>query len=414
MSMKNRVALGMLTLVYLVNFLDRGLVGLLLEPIGKDLQLSDTQLGFLTGIAFALFYATIGVPIARWADRGNRVTIASLALTLWAAAVMACLLVSSFVQLLLARIAAAVGEAGGMPPTYSLVGDYFPKADERARAMSIYLLGGPLSSVVSFMLGGWLNEQVGWRMTFLLMGVPGLLVAIALKLTVKDPRPPPTHNRSESPTMLTVLRGLATQRTSRHLTIGIILLWTLGLGMAPWYAAFMIRSHGMATGELGVWLGGVFGVGGIIGLLSGGVLTARLFPGDERGQLQLSAGVILILLPSYAAFLLLSSKVLAFLALFVLICLFNFFMGPTLALLQRLAPDTARATTFAVVMLIANLIGMGLGPQLVGVLSDILHPTVGEDALRYGMLIISGTALWAAFHFWAASRAVSTDLAAGR
>src|ERR1700733_313850 len=165
-----RYVLGALTFVYALNYLDRGLILLLLQPIKDDLHLSDTQLGFLTGIAFGLFYATLGVPIARWSDRGNRVTITSMAIALWGMTVMSCLFVSNFAQLLAARVAAAVGESGCMPPTYSLIGDYFPAATERTRAMAIYMLAGPLAAIVSFVLGGWLNELYGWRVTFFVMG----------------------------------------------------------------------------------------------------------------------------------------------------------------------------------------------------------------------------------------------------
>src|SRR5688572_23768263 len=164
-----RYALVMLTAVYMLNLVDRGLMMLLLQPIKDDLQLSDTQLGFLTGIAFGLFYAILGLPIARWADRGNRVTITSLAIGLWSLTVMACVLVGNFVQLVAARIAAAVGEAGCMPPTYSLLGDYFPGAAERTQAMSVYWMAAPLSALFTFIVGGWLNELYGWRITFFLM-----------------------------------------------------------------------------------------------------------------------------------------------------------------------------------------------------------------------------------------------------
>jgi len=180
--------LSIVTLIYGLNYLDRGLIVLLLQPIKDDLRLSDTQLGFLTGIAFALFYATLGLPIARWADRGNRVTITSAAIGLWGVTVMSCVLVTNFVQLLLARVAAAVGEAGCMPPTYSLVGDYFPSPTQRARAMAVYWLGNPLAAVTSFIIGGRLNEAYGWRTTFFLMGLPGLAMAVIAKLTLIEPR----------------------------------------------------------------------------------------------------------------------------------------------------------------------------------------------------------------------------------
>jgi MFS family permease len=260
--------LGALTLVYSLNFLDRGLIVLLLQPIKEDLHLSDTQLGFLTGIAFALFYATLGLPIARWADRGNRVTITSVAISLWGVTVMLCLFVGNFVQLVVARVAAAVGEAGCMPPTYSLVGDYFPKPAERTRAVAIYMLAGPIASLVSFMAGGWLNERYSWRLTFFVMGIPALLVALLVKTTVVEPRTRADRSQSpqrQLPRLASVLGTLWAQRSTRHLSMAIILLFTLGYGLGPWYGAFMMRSHAMHTAELGIWLGLIFGVSGFVG-----------------------------------------------------------------------------------------------------------------------------------------------------
>jgi MFS family permease len=408
-----RYVLSMLTLVYTLNFLDRGLIVLLLEPIRTELALSDTQLGFLTGIAFGLFYATLGVPLARLADRGNRVTLTAIAIGLWGATVMLCVLVSNFVQLVCARIAAAVGEAGCMPPTCSLIGDYFPAPAERAHAMSVYWLAGPLASVLSFIAGGWLNEAYGWRITFLVMGIPALLVAVLVKLTIVEPRQraaPVDATRIAVPRLRDVLAMLWTVRSLRHLSLALISLFLLALGLGPWYAAFMIRLHAMGTGELGVWLGLIFGASGVVGLLFGGYVNGRWFAHNERGQLRLTAFVVLLLVPCFALFLLVPGKVQALLALVPLVLAFNFVFGPTFALMQRLVADETRATTLAIVMLLANLLGMGLGPQLVGILSDVLRPQLGLESLRYAMLAVSLVALWTAYEFAQAARTVREDL----
>lgn len=406
--------LGMLTLVYTLNFIDRNLLILLLEPIKQDLHLTDTQLGFLTGIAFGLFYAVLGLPLARWADRGNRVTLTSLAIGLWGLTVMACLAVGNFIQLLLARIAAAVGEAGCMPPTSSLLGDYFPLPAERSRAMAIYWLGAPLSALVSFIAGGWLAEHYGWRIAFFVMGIPALLVALLVKLTVVEPRVAAQGGATHFPLprMTDVLRLLLKQRSARNLGLAIILYYMLGLGLAPWYAAFMMRSHGIGTAELGVWLGLIWSMGGAVGLLLGGHAAAHWFAGNEPGQMKLTALMISALVPCYLLFLLLPHKGQALAALVPLALVSNFFFGPAFALLQRLVPDDMRATTLAVVMLLANLIGMGIGPQFVGILSDVLMPTLGKDSLRYAMLALTSVSLWSAFHFWRVGRTVQPDLAA--
>jgi predicted MFS family arabinose efflux permease len=408
-----RYVLFALTLVYTLNCLDQGLIILLLQPIKEDLRLSDSQLGFLTGIAFGLFYATLGVPIARWADRGNRASIASMAIGLWGVTVMLCLFVTSFLQLVAARIAAGIGESGGMPPTYSLLGDYFPKAAERTRAMAIYMLASPLSLLVSFIVGGWVNERFGWRVAFFVMGVPGLLVGALVKLTVRDPRAEATVAGGRvrtQPAMRAVMGTLWRQRSSRHLIIAFILLYTMGLGLSPWYAAFMIRTHGMGTAELGVWLGLIFGVSGVAGTLLGGYVMARWFGADAGAQMRLSAMVVALLVPCYVLFLLLPQKGEALIALTPTIILGNFISGPAFALIQRLVSDEIRATTLALVMLFANLIGMGVGPQAVGVLSDWLLPRMGADSLRYAMLAMSSVALWSAYHFWQVGRTVREDL----
>lgn len=407
--------LGMLTLVYTMNFIDRNLIILLLQPIKEDLHLSDTQLGFVTGITFGLFYAVVGLPVARIADRGgNRSTITSVAIALWGCTVMVCLVVSSFVQLVFARVAAAVGEAGCMPPTYSLLGDYFPDPAERIRAMAVYWLGVPLSALISLIAGGWLNERYGWRFTMFAMGVPALVVAVVFKMTVADPRKR-AHTQFKDMRVRSMIGLLATlwrQESSRHLSVAIVLLFSMSSGLAPWYGAFMMRSHGMGTAELGLWLGLIFGSSGIVGSLLGGYVTGRWFSTNERGQMRLIAILIAALVPCHLLFLLLPHKHQALLAMSPLGVVFVSIYGPTFALLQRLVPDDMRATTLAVVMMLANLIGMGVGPQIVGILSDLLAPVMGLDSLRYAMLVVSLVAVWAAYHFWRVGQTVTADLAA--
>jgi sugar phosphate permease len=210
--------------------------------------------------------------------------------------------------------------------------------------------------------------------------------------------------------MISVLSALWLQRSSRHLNIGIVLLYTMGLGLAPWYGAFMVRSHGMGTAELGLWLGLIFGVSGIVGMLLGGYVVGRWYSNNPRGQMRLSAILIALLVPCYVLFLLLPLRHQALLTLIPLMIVFSFIFGPTFALMQRLVANEMRATSLAVVMLLANLIGMGLGPQVVGVLSDIFEPFKGIDSLRYAMLSISFVALWSAYHFWRSGQTVADDL----
>jgi predicted MFS family arabinose efflux permease len=412
-SAYKRYALVLLTAVYGVNLIDRGLISLLLEPIRLDLGLSDTQAGLMTGIAFGLFYVVAGLPLSRWADRGDRSLIAAGSIGLWGLTMMGFVLVGNFVQLLIGRIIVAVGEAGCKPPTYSMVGDYFPGKLERTRAMSIYWLSNPLAALIGFVAGGWLNEHFGWRMTFFIVGIPGLLLAVLVWFTLKEPRREMrarvTSPRA-TPPMLYAFQVMWRQPTARNLMFAMILFYMLGHGMQPWYAAFLIRSHGMNTGELGLWLGFTQGGAGIIGILLGGYIATRWLAGDERAQLRVTGFMVASLVPLLAGFLFLGEKVQALAMLMPYMLVLYFFFAPTFALFQRLVPDEVRATTLAIVMTLVHLISMGIGPQVVGILSDVLVPTFGKDSLRYAMLIVSFVAVLAGYQFWKAGRTVARDL----
>jgi predicted MFS family arabinose efflux permease len=387
-----------------------------LQPIKIDLRLSDTRLGLLTGIAFGLFYAMLGLPIARWADRGNRVIITAVAIGLWGVTVMSCLFVKTFPQLMLARIAAAVGEAGCMPPTYSLLADYFPTPSERIKAMTVYWLASPLSALLSFTAGGYLNDRYGWRVAFFVIGIPGLIGAALVALTIREPRSTSNAARTKGaahtrPSICHMLIWLWRQPTLKHLAAAYVLLLTVALGLAPWYAAFMMRSHGLSTSKAGLCLGWIFGGGGVVGILLGGYITDRLLR-SEAGQVRVSAISMALVFPLFGLFVLLPQKTPALLALILFVVTFSIFLGPTFALIQRLVPAWMRATSMAVIILVANIIGMGCGPLIVGALSDFLTPRFGDDSLRYAMLALSSTALWSAYHFWAAGKSVTKDLAA--
>ena len=406
--------LAVITLTVTMNFFDRGLVVLLLQTIKVDLHLSDTQLGLLTGISYALFYATLGIPVARWSDRGNRAAIAAMSIGVWGIMMMLFVFVRSFSQLILVRIAASIGEAGCMPPTYSLLGDYFAAPKERTRAMALYWLASPIAQLLSFLVGAWVNDRYGWRMTFLVMGAPAVLLAVLIKSTVIELRASRVSGRAASGPPLRysdALRSVWNSRAARHLCIAIIIALTLSMGLYPWYAAFMVRSHGMAVGELGIWFGLIFGIGGTTGTLLGGYVAGPRAATGERKQLEFAAALTALLMPCFVLFLLLPQTYQALAALVPLIVAFNFFLAPAFALLQRLVIDEVRATTLAVILLVANLIGMGVGAQAVGVLSDLLMPSLGKESLRYAMLVMSTLAVWAAYHFWQAGQTVKEDLA---
>jgi MFS transporter, Spinster family, sphingosine-1-phosphate transporter len=375
-------------------------------------------LGLLTGLAFALFYSIMGIPIARWADRGNRITIITLTTALWSAAVALCGLATSFFHLLLIRISVAVGEAGCMPPAHSLIADHYDRA-ERPRAVARYMLGGPASFVIGYFAAGWLNELVGWRWTFVLLAIPGLLLALIVWLTLREPRHLTRAAASariatapdDQPSMLTVLKTLWRNRTFRQLLIAFSIMSFFGWGVSQWKPAFFMRSHGVGTGELGTWFAAIYGLGGMVGTYLGGEFAARRAASDERLQLRTIAF-------AYSSFGLLSAcaylapnfyLAMSFLALATVGA--NIISGPLFAVIQTLVPDRMRAMSIALIYLFANLIGTGLGPLLAGALSDLLREGFGDESLRYALLIMCPGYAWAAAHLWQASRTVTDDLA---
>jgi MFS family permease len=429
-SIYKNYLLAVLLVILAFNNMDGLALGLVLQNIKMDLHLSDTQLGFLSGIAFALFYSVMGIPLARWADRGDRVTIISVTAAVWSVMVALCGIAASFVQLLLIRVGVAVGEAGCMPPAHSLIPDYFTR-DERPRAVAIFLLGGSLSVVIGYFLAGWLNELYGWRTTFAVLGSAGLVPAALARLTLKEPRraklsteeasrfaangrsqPEGARESPVQPSLREIGATLWANITFRHLLFSFSVTSFFVSGIAQWQPTFFIRSFGLKTGELGTWFAMIYGLGGMLGLYLGGELASRYAANNERLQLKAMAvmyswfGLISILIylsPNhYVAFGLMALATLASATT----------NGPLLATIQTLVPPRMRATSIAIIYLFANLIGTGLGPLAAGALSDALRPWAFQESLRYALLALCPGCLWGAWHLWKASKTVSRDLQA--
>lgn len=395
-------------MVFASNAMDRLAFGMVLQDIKLDLALSDTQLGFLTGIAFALFYSVMGIPIARWADRGNRVTIIAISTALWSAMVALCGLAGSFLQLLLIRVGVAVGEAGCLPPANSLIADYFSRA-ERPRAISIYMLGAPVGCAIGFLAAGWLNELYGWRVTFIALGLPGIALAALVRLTLKEPRRVASTSTGH-PGLREVCRLLMGQRTFRHLMLSVSVMSFFTAGVAQWQPAFFVRTYGLETGELGSWLAAVYGLSGLIGTYYGGSLASRYAPNNERVQLSAMAVI-------YASFSLISmliylspNRYVSFALMAVALVAAAAANGPLFAALNTLVPARMRATAIALVYLFANLIGMGLGPLVTGALSDAYKSWAGDESLRYALVTLCPGYLWGAWHVWRASRTILQEI----
>ena len=418
---KNYVLVA-LTTILVFNYVDRVALGILLQNIKTDLALTDTELGFLSGLGFALFYSVMGIPIARWADRGNRVAIISITVIFWSIAVAACGLAGSFLQLLLIRICVAVGEAGCVPPSYSLIADYFDRA-ERPRANAIYGMGGAIATVIGFSVAGWLNQYYGWRTTFLVLGAPGVLLAAIAWSSLKEPRrlarsASNTHQNdlecgedASSAGLAEVATVLWSNRTFRHLLLCFSVVLLFLYGVMQWQPTFFVRSYGLTTGKLGTWLALTWGIGSLAGSYVGGEFSSRYAANNERLQLKMMAGAV-ALSGIFSIFIyIVPDRNIAFALIFVSFVGLTTVNGPLIATIQTLVPRDMRAVSFALVFLVANLIGMGLGPLAVGMMSDTLRHWAGEESLRYALLALSPGYLWAAWHAWEASKSVSDDVA---
>ena len=402
--------LGLLTVVAAFNYLDRVVLAMLLEPIKQDFQLSDSQLGVLTGFAFTVFYALAGIPIARWADRGNRNTIVSLTVALWSFMLVLCGLVGNFTQLLLVRMGVAVGEAGCVPPAQSLIADHFHRT-ERPRAMAVYWMCYPISVIVGYVGGGWLAEYLGWRMTFIVMGVPGILLAILVKFILREPRlKQKKMTIVEQPSLKEVLNTLWQQHSFRRIVMAFCVGYFFGMGTIIWIPTFFIRSHGMQISELGAWLAFSFGVCGLLGTYLGGVLTTRYAAGKEASQMRVVALFMALNGILYVLVYLSSDKyiALAFVAMIGIVSVLG--NGSVFSAIQSLVNDRMRSVALALIFLLANLVGFGLGPLAVGVVSDLLAPMFGQESLRYALVLFCPGALWVAFYYWKAADTIEADI----
>ncbi len=409
-------AVAVLTLVYTFNFVDRQLLAILQESIKADLSLMDWQLGLLTGFAFALFYVTAGIPIARWADRSNRRNIVALAVGTWSLMTAISGLVQSYTQLLVARVGVGVGEAGGSPPAHSIISDIFPP-ESRASALAFYSMGVNFGILFGFLAGGWLNEIHGWRTAFMIVGLPGLAVALLVRYTLAEPIRGLSENRQTSDEaqvpFQAVLQLLWSRLSFRHMAMGAALNAFAGYSTSNWTASFFIRSHGMTTGELGTWLAGIMGLGGAIGVFFGGYIAEKLAVKDVRWYMRLPALTGAICLPFMIAIYLVDSAYTALLLSIVPGILFNVYLGNTLAMTHGLVGLRMRALASAILFFILNIIGLGIGPWATGALSDMLASTYGQDSLRYAMLyLLPATMAWSVVHLFLATRNLEKDLAA--
>lgn len=407
--------LVVLLLTYIVNVMDRGVLALLLQGISMEFQLTDGQLGFLASLPFAIFYSTLGIPIAAIADRTARRNVLAACCALWSVATASCGLAFNFTSLIVGRALTAIGEAGGTPPSHSLISDYFSR-EERATALSIYALGVPIGTMVGNLLGGWGNHFYGWRATFLLIGLPGLLVAALVWFTVKEPprglsEVGTVRSTEKTPPLWDVVRFLASYASFRHMCLAAALHSVVWYAGSQLNAVFLIRSHGMSSGEAGTWLAFFAGVGAL-GTLLGGLLSDRLsaWTGDRRWYMWVP-GIATIVMVPFQFFAYLSNNLsLVIPSFFIMISLASMFFGPSFAVSQTLATLRSRAVATSLLLLVQTLVGLGLGPLVAGVLSELFRPHVGDDSFRYGLCLVGLVNLWAAFHYFVGARSIRQNV----
>ena len=404
--------LGVLVLIYASSHIDRQIVSILAESIKQELLLSDTQLGFLIGLSFALFYATLGIPIAILADRYSRRNIIAAAVIIWSGMTALSGLAANFTQLALARIGVGIGEAGSSPPSHSMITDLFP-LESRGAAMGIYAAGINLGVLVGFLVGGYIDEWYGWRMAFFIVGIPGIFLGFLLLTTVHEPArtsPPKPISRNYLNEIWQTFLLMMSIHSLRHIVIGCTLVVFVGYGTTYWNGVYFRRIHGLSSAEAGTLLALIGGIIGGIGTFTGGWLADKLARRDKRFYVWLTAGVKLVLAPFVAWFYLTTDIVTARWLLAILAFFGGFYLSVSFAMTQSLLPASRRALGAAILLFCINILGLGLGPLLVGIMSDGFAPNYGTDGLRYALLLVSLLNIWGSIHYYLAGHTLEGDL----
>lgn len=407
--------LAVLTVVYAFNIADRFSISTLIEPIRLELRLSDSGVGFLTGVALALFYVTLGIPVAGLADRASRRNILAVALALWSGMTVLSGLARNYGLLLLARFGVGIGEAGGTPPATSILADKFVAA-RRPMALTIFALGACLGAWLGSSVAGAVAQRYGWRAVFLVLGVPGLIFSLVVFFTVQEPRRGQLDGGAKvagAEPFLGVLRFVCRQRSAVHLLIGgsVATFWSWGLMW--WTPAFLVRSHHLTVGQAGELLGPMHLIAGTAATLLAAWLMSTNAARDPRFVARFLGGVtVLTTIPSLFLYWV-SSESAATALLWVFVPAVYFYIGPILGLLQNVVPAPMRATTCALLLFSANVANLVIAPQLVGVLSDWFAASfgAGQESLRWALLLIAPTGFWAGWHLWRSGASIREDQA---
>lgn len=404
--------LFMLTGVSVFAFIDRQLVIVLQEPIKQELGLTDGQLGFISGMAYAMLYVIMVIPIAWMADRYSRRNIIVISLAIWSFITSLTGLANNFMQITLARMGVGMGEAGSGPASHSMIADYFPQG-KRSIAYAIHGMGVYIGLLFGFALGGLLEKFYGWRAAFYILGTPGLLFSILFYFTVKEPlreKSPIETIQEKQPEIKEVFFFLLSKKTLVYLGLAAVLHTFVGSSFASWMPSFLSRVHNMSILEIGLWLAFAIGVCGAGGTFLGGVLGDRLSKKNVKWYVWLPAVSILISIPFAYGLLFSSSKIIALLSYLIPNITYAIFLGPSYALLQGMVSSRMRALASAMMMMMMSLLGMGLGPYITGVLSDLFEPSLGINSLRWSLFCVGNLDLLAAYFFYKASFVLEDDL----
>ncbi|HKU17054.1 MAG TPA: MFS transporter [Steroidobacteraceae bacterium] len=401
-----------LFLIAASNYADRNIISVLLEPIRHEFQVSDTQLGLLSGLSFAFFYATLGIPVARWADRGNRKTIITIALSLWSVMTALCGAAQTFWQLVAARIGVGVGEAGAIPPAQSLLADYYPPA-ERGRALGVFMTSSTGGYVIALVFGGWVAQNYGWRAAFIAVAAVGLLVAPLAHFVLREPR---AEAKSQASTVATeslrdAVRSLATKPSYRLVVLGIVLYFLVAYGALTFTVSFLIRSHGLSVAQAGALTGAIHVIGALIGSVGAGMLSDRLAKRDIGAPARVAAFGLLLAAPSYWLALSTSSPVIMGIALATGSIMLHAVTLAQYSSLHTVCGTKRRAMAVAIAFFFANLLGLGLGPLLTGIISDRFAVDYGAaDGLRYAIMCMFGMLLPTAWVMFRVARNIQADV----
>jgi MFS family permease len=405
--------LAVLFLVSTSNYVDRNIISVLLEPIKAEFGVSDTLLGLLTGISFALFYATLGIPVARWADRGNRKTIITLSLTIWSAMTALCGMAQSFWQLALARVGVGAGESGALPPAQSLIADYFGPA-RCGRALAIFMSSAMCGYLLGFVAGAHIAMAYGWRAAFLIVGLPGLVLAILVHFVLHEPRTLPqfSHAPGSQESLGATFRALIAKRAFMYLVSGMVIYFLIAYGAIVFLPSYMVRVLEIPLAQVGTAYGTVSAVASIAGTLLGGFLVDRLSKRNIAWLGWVPAGGLVLTFPMYEVMLLAPTFQLALVFAGLAGVALNAAVPAMFTCLHAICGSARRAMSVAVVFFFANLIGLGLGPVIAGALSDAFSAIHGPVGIRYALLIVMTLLVPCAWLLVLAGRHVATDMEA--